>query len=355
MKVGALNLSGKNLLLILPVIFIIQSAQAQQSYFDSLLNATLAQDSIFLDEMLSNDSQSILDLIDSMIVLTEPTSSLSARISYTSNIAYAGRNFGVQQYGFAGGLSYYHKSGLFADVTGFWNSELSPSYNPTITTLGYIGTIGKKFSYIFNYDHYFYQKKEGDDLLNSYPLTNALSSSGYIDFKPLTIGTDYSFLFGTETAHRIRVNLIKKFKWHNKGIFDRISLSPGVSALAGNQNLFFVSQSYRVNEEEVINSLIEKYGYWDLRRLRRNNPELFKLLVAREIINNSYVVYEESKNNVFGLINYSISIPIYFTINNFTVGISYSLNIPVSLPGETIDYEPNSYFNVSLIYNLFFK
>ncbi len=347
--------TGKIMLLMLPVFVFTHKSLAQQSYFDSLLNATLAQDSIFLDELMANESSSILDLLDSMIMLGEPKSSLSARLSYTSNIAYAGRDFGVQQFGFAAGLAYYHKSGLFTGINGFWNKQVTPQYNPTTTSLGCIGTLGKKFSYIVNYDHYFYRKDEQDDLLESYPLTNAVSVSAYLDFKPLSVGADYSFLFGEETANRIRFNFLKRLKWNDRWIFDRISLSPGASVLAGNQNLYTISQSFQVNEEEVLRALIDEYGYLSLRRLWRNNRNLFKLLYADKALELGQIVQEETEKNVFGIMNYSVSVPAYFSIKNFTLGISYSLNIPVALPGEDIEIEPNSYFNVSLIYNLFFK
>ncbi len=346
--------AGKLIMIILPVFFFCGQIKAQNAYYDSLLNATLAQDSLFLEELLS-DSLSFLDLLDSMVNLSEPKSYLSARMSYTSAIAYAGRNFGVSQYGFSAGLSYYHKSGLFADATGFWNSDITPKYNPTITSIGYMGFMGKRFTYMTSYDHYFYQENETDDLLASYPLTNALSLSGYYDIKFISVGTDYSFMFGDESAHRIRLNLIGRLKWHKKWIFDKISFSPGLSMLAGNQNIFTISQSYQFNREDFQKYLIDKYGYNDLYTLRQNRPRAFRLLVATEAAGFLYLYEEETSRNVFGIMNYSISAPVYFTVDKFTFALSYNLNFPVALPGEEVTYDPNSYFNASLLYNVFFK
>lgn len=350
-------LAGRAILIVLPVCLFFGQAKAQNTYYDSLLNATLAQDSLFLDELMS-DSLSLIKLIDSLINLPEPSSYLSARISYTSDIAYAGRNFGVNQYGFSSGLSYYHKSGIYGDVTGYWNSNSEPKYNPTILSLGYLGYLGKNISYMTYYDHYFYQKPEENDLaVSSYPLTNSVSTSGYYDLKYLSLGADYSFLFGEETAHRVRANIIGRFRWYKKGIFDRISFSPGVSMLAGNQNIYTISQSYQftISSDEFKQILIDKYGYDNLVWLKARRPRLYQRLITREALNYAYLVEEQDIDNVFGIMNYSVSVPLYLTINKLTFAISYNVNFPVSLPGENIKYDPNSYFNVSLLYDIFFK
>ena len=85
---------------------------SQTSDLDSLLKETLAYDSLLLEE-LAQDSLSIIDLIDSLLKYDFRYSSLMVRTAYTSDIMYAGRDFGIPQYGFSAGLSYYHKTGIF--------------------------------------------------------------------------------------------------------------------------------------------------------------------------------------------------------------------------------------------------
>ena len=55
-------------------------------------------------------------------------SQLAVRLSYNSNVLSAGRTLGIENFGLAPGLSYYHKSGLYADVSGYWSKDFDPSY-----------------------------------------------------------------------------------------------------------------------------------------------------------------------------------------------------------------------------------
>lgn len=348
------SLTGRMMSVIILFFFFVHTGNAQEENYDSLLDATLKEDSLLLSELLSEES-SIMDLIDSLIMLTEPRSSMSVRLSYTSNVAYAGRNFGINQYGFSAGMAYYHKNGLFTDLSGYWNSNAIPKYNPTVLSAGYLGTIGKKISYIASFDHYFYQYEDNDEFSYTYPLTNSISLAGYYDFEFFSAGIDYSFLFGEETANRIRGNIIGKIRFKNPWFLDRISISPGASILFGNQNIYSISQSYQVEREAFWEELIGKYGLRYLLRLRRNNREEYRNLLRENFPDYIYISTEESSENVFGLMNYSFSLPVYFTKKQFTLALSYHLNIPVSLPGEDIEYDPNSYFSVSLLYNLIFK
>ena len=62
--------------------------------------------------------------------------------------------------------------------------------------------------------------------------------------------------------------------------------------------------------------------------------------------------YDERTENVFGIMNYSLSLPVMIRMSRFTLSTSYYINFPVALPGEEIDLSPNNYFNVSLLYSI---
>ena len=145
-------------LYILSLLLFVQVAYSQDDVYDSLLNHYLDADSILLDELelqLASDSIDIMDLLDNLLSKEFRYSQLSIRTGYTSDITYAGRNLGFSQFGFTGGLAYYHKTGLFGDVSGYWNSSLDPAYNPTVTTVGYMGQISSKWTYTTSFDHFF--------------------------------------------------------------------------------------------------------------------------------------------------------------------------------------------------------
>ncbi len=142
--------------------------------YDSLLSEYLYFDSLLLDE-LTSDSASFMQLLDDLMGEKYIKSSFSTRIGYSGQITNAGRTIGINQYGFNAGVSYYHKSGFFADVSGYWNSDRVPNYNTTIIDVGYMGNFAPNWSYWASYSHYFYTKTEGDAI--NFPFTDAINAS----------------------------------------------------------------------------------------------------------------------------------------------------------------------------------
>jgi hypothetical protein len=264
---------------------------------------------------------------------------MSLRIGYISDILNAGRDFGVNQFGLAGGASYYHKSGLFGDLNAYWNSEVEPEINPISTSIGYMGSSGKWLSYFLSYDHYFYSKIDDPEIEVYYPITNALNGSAYADIMFFTTGIDYSFLFGDEKAHRFRGSIYVPINIKKVPIFDRISIFPTASILAGNQNIYTISVNY-----QLLSSLTTIYQTVGKRKFSRLYDKY-----QDQIEEN---IYQEEVENVFGIMNYGLSLPVYLYINNFSFALAYYHNFPQSLPGESIEYEPNGYFSISLIYNI---
>src|SRR5690349_16885518 len=137
-----------------------------------------------IDDALSfEDSLSIFSTIDSLLQMGDLNASqLAVRLSYNSNVMSAGRTLGIQNFGLAPGISYYHKSGLYADVSGYWSQDFEPTYYLTITSLGYMHSFSKYFSIMGGYDHYFYNFGEDTYI----PYRNALAITPLLEFKTLT-------------------------------------------------------------------------------------------------------------------------------------------------------------------------
>jgi len=308
--------------------------------YDSLLADYAKLDSLLLAE-LENDSSSLLSILEDIMNEDYLKSQLTLRAGYTSNITNAGRNFGVQQFGLNAGVAFYHKSGVFADVSGYYNSDQDPKYNTTITSVGYMGLFGPRWNYYLSYDHFFYQKPQDSDYLITYPLTNSLNASTNFLLKGFNFGVDYAFMFGDETAHRGRLNLSYYLSFKNVGFIDRINFSPNLSMLAGNANVTSTVFNQEMARENSL-ELIEQIGLQQFRYLYNNDRELLKELLS-----------EEQTNNVFGIMNYSIFVPVSFNINKTTLLLNYSLNFPVALPGETdLDTTPNNYFSATLLFTI---
>ncbi len=344
-------------------------SNAQDENLDSLINYYLSYDSLVLDQMqkqMDDDSLSIFDLIDSLLNYDLDYSQLSFRLGYTSDITNAGRNFGIEQYGLNAGLTYYHRSGLFADLSGYWNSDIEPNYNPTIVSVGYMSTLSTKSHISLTYDHYFYHEQDTGSQetfsdMPIYPLTNSISASGYLDIKSFTIGVDYSFLFGQKNAHRIRGNLMYNWSKNHWGFIDRFVLMPTASILLGNDDIYYLSASNQYSttalNKLLIQKMIELYGYHQVAMLWKTDRKQFNTL-KQSVYNQYYdefVNYTLESKNSFGIMNYSFSLPVYIYIGHFLFALSYNYNIPVPLPGENIDVSPNSYISASLFYNIPFR
>jgi hypothetical protein len=327
--------------------------------YDSLLNYYLESDSILLDQLeleLAADSMDILDLIDSLLYGDFRYSQLSFRLGYTSDITYAGRNFGIEQHGFAAGISYYNKTGLFADVSGFWNSNLVPTYNPTVLTVGYLGKLSPKLTYTLSYDHFFYNQT--DDELSYYPITNSVNAAAFLELGKITLAGEYSFLFGEESAHRLRANLMYTFSKNKVGFIDRLVFMPTASVLLGSSDIYQINPIYPTISREtryaIRQILFRQYGEDLIRYLWRNERDRYIELERKafNLVKDTAIDYELTSSNVFGIMNYSFSAPVYFYLKNFTLSLSYHYNIPVALPGEDLELEPNSYAGATLIYNI---
>lgn len=309
-------------------------------------------DAIFGNE---SDSLSLMSLVDSLVNMDADYSELQFRLGYSSRVTSAGRDFGIDQQGLTPGISYYHKSGLYADVSGFWNSELDPKYNLTIATLGYLGRIKSKTTYSFTYDHSFYTT---DDPYNT--LTNSVSGAITHYFKHFYTGVDYSFSFGSETANRVIWNVTGMFNTKGFGPFRRVSILPSVAILFGNQNI--TNQYVNPNAINRFDGLTDRQLLIMSRNRnlsRLETASLFQLrnralsgeITEQELGELSDYFTTEESYKTFDLLNYYLTLPVVFYGKSFNVYLSYNYNIPRNL-SNTITYEPNGYFGFAVTYNL---
>lgn len=267
---------------------------------DSLLNPPK-------DFLTYSDSLNIFNLIDSLLMLEEleQRSQLAVRVGYNSNVFSVGRTLGIEQFGLSPSVSYYHKSGAYADVTGYWSKDFEPAYYLTILSAGYLHTFSKYFSVIGNYDRYIYNTSIDDQYIS---FKNTLSVTPYFDYKFLSLRTDYSFYFGNQTAHRIMPSLsLNAVKRKFIGI-DKISFSPGFYLLLGNEK-----------STEIVPD---------------NSPEGYSLV----------------EKNVFGIMNYAFTAPVYITHQDFSFFVGYTYSIPKKLSNEIIVPEKSGYISAGITY-----
>ncbi|HEY0654880.1 MAG TPA: hypothetical protein VGD65_17200 [Chryseosolibacter sp.] len=269
----------------------------------------------------AQDSLSIFNLIDSLLELQESQSSqLALRLSYNSNVLSAGRTLGIENFGLSPGVSYFHTSGLYADATAFWSKNFEPSYYLTVLSAGYMRDFSQHFSVMAGYDKYIYNFKGQDVYI---PYRNTLSATPMVEVKPFSLSVNYSFYFGDQYAHRVMPGMMATLQKKKLWNFDRVSLSPSFFLLWGN---------------EII-STIEYVPPATLRELFQN---------LRDYGTRYRTVITE--NQVFGIMNYAISVPLNISYKNWGFSVTYIYNIPKALPGEPATLSESTFLTGSLMY-----
>ncbi len=296
--------------------------------------------SLSFTEEMALDSLSIFNLIDSLLNMEELGSQLAINVGYISRITSSGRDLDVNQFGFNVGASYYHKSGFFSSISGFWYSDFDPKYNLTALSVGYIGFIGSKFAYIGSYDHSFFHGEDNPGF------TNTLNASAIFDFKFIEPNLDYNFYFGSETAHRINPGITFDIKKQHWLIFESISFRPSFSLIFGNSTI--VNNKFRTTDDEVFNQFLEERPR--LKTFLESDPTDEELERFLQFFPRAARFLETENKNVFGLMNYGFTAPIALNMGDISFIISYTYNIPVELPGELFELSPNDYISLSLSY-----
>jgi hypothetical protein len=269
----------------------------------------------------SLDSLSIFSLIDSLLELQESQpSQLAVRLSYNSNVLSAGRTLGIENFGLSPGVSYFHRSGLYADISAFWSNDFSPSYYLTIASIGYMKDFSKHLSVMAGYDKYFYNFNNDEVYI---PFNNTVSITPILEFKPVSLSVNYSFYFGDQSAHRVMPGVTVTAQRRKIWKFDRIAISPSFFALWGNEVFTTIEYVPPATLRELIQN-VKDYG------------TRFK------------TVY--SSQEVFGIMNYAISIPFNISYKKWAFSFTYIYNIPKSLPGEPEALSESTYLTGSLMY-----
>lgn len=281
-----------------------------------------------------NQSQTQQEIADSLSVEDDSTnaiaasdfSELSVRVSFLNRALSYGRDFGVNQSALTASATYFHKTGLFAALTGYWYSEGDPKYSLTLLSLGYNGDLTDNLSYSLSYDRYFFNGSSG-------LISNGLNAFANYDFGHFNVSASYGYMFGQEKAHNASLNLAGFWKVKEVGFIDKIMFTPNVSALFGTESV----PLGRFTEEQFIRA---NQRPWVQRRLANRNRPISQLAVT-------------TTKNVFGLMAWNFAVPVRFTVGLFRLGITWNYVIPVKLPNE--DYEnptPTGFFNVSLGYSI---
>jgi hypothetical protein len=319
-----------------------------------------------LDLLFAHNDSSlyVLNLVDSLLA-TEKLRFHAAmfRVAYLSQVTSAGRSQDVNQFGISSGLSYFHPTGIYADINGFYNSSYEPGYFLTSFSTGFFDTFYNHWNFNLSHDFYVY-----NDTLSFQPFNYAANLSNYLSYNHFDVGVDYAYLYGKENAHRLSISANFKKRWRFNGIIKSMTIMPGSTVQWGNASVIYYKQSDNpaidlrqlINQKEYpklnarqylfLTSLLteEKYDASFL-FLRRNN---FSNEQSADLVN-TFFNNNLKEDNVFGLMNYAFQLPLSINFRHFSVMVNYTHNFPVALPNETIQYDDNGFFSASISYMLF--
>jgi len=286
---------------------------AQQSEFTAEEQAQLEELDAFLLQ-IEEDSVSIISMLDSLIKLEEEInrSQIILKTGYNNESLTNNRQSVSTENGIFSGLSYYHKSGVFLDLLSIWNSQYDPKRYLLVSSAGFMGNIGKNWSYMAGYDHYFFNDNaETEDI--QFPFTDGLNAAAYFIKPGFETGIDYSIIFGdTFAAHRIAFSLTGNLSLNHVWFLDKVLFRPSTSLLLGNQSIYTL-------------------------QINRRHPDPDRRF--------TYV-----ENNTFGVMNISLLAPVYLRYKSFNLGLAYQFNFPQELEGEDLSYSSSNVFSASISY-----
>lgn len=302
-----------------------------------------------------------IEEIDSLLQL-EDQSYMTFRLAFANKALFAGRDFGTNQSLLMPDITYFHKSGLYAELTGLSYSKSTPQYELTYLSAGYTGFVGNLL-YSAELSRTFYTQPDPD---NPNPLPNGLMLSGSYDIKKVSVNLGYTLMFGSETAHRITFGPSYFQKWTNLGWLDRLSINPSLNLIIGTQSSNYgqIWNSYASNLNPTLGTGTVGAGAINVQTALANlaNPNLPPIVrqnILRRLklagVNPGANTNTTTTQNYFGLMACDVSLPISATKGDFRLSFTPHLIKPVKLySSEDISVKLAHYFSLSLTYTLKF-
>ncbi len=284
------------------------------------------------EKHISMSDSEMDNLIDSLL-MDKPTSELNIGIGFQNRTLFAGRDLGIKQWNSVINASYYHWSGLYADVSGFLYGKSDPKLQMTAISLGYMKDLTEDLSISADIGKMI-ETNPDPNFPNQLSNWTSLSLSYSINkFMP---NADYTLMFGNETAKRLRLGISYYQSFKEVGFLDRISLSPRITTIFGNQDITY-AQYWAGGSLYTADSTTTTI---------RNpfNQKLTKLGKRLQALQNSTQSY-------FGLMAVDLAMGISAIKNNFRLTLTPHLVKPVRLyVGEDISVNWQFYVGVSCGY-----
>lgn len=215
-------------------------------------------------------------------------------------------------------ITYYAKSGFYADVSGYYFSQSLPHYELTALSVGYLNVVSSQFAVSGELSRTILSQKGQQNLLPY----SADASLSYNLNALISATADYNLLFGNATAHRIRLSLsayASKIMPSSGFGLKRISVIPALTAILGTEtsafNLYQPSATAGTSTTTAVGRL----------------AKIQQRLQAKK---NGTATSTDASIDKFGLMALDLSVPIRATFTGFRVGFTNHLVRPFKLYAE---------------------
>lgn len=235
---------------------------------------------------------------------------------FDSKTFYAGREVGTDQFNLSGQLFYFNSKGFYIGTAGAWYSQVEPKYSTTVLSAGYSKGLkaNKNIRYRASYNRFFYNTNNSD-----YSPTYTSSINLGTTLKRNWAGTrlDLTCLIGNEYGASVSWDIYSKIKLLKFGKYNKIQFEPEIS-------MYFSSETVEYDSYYYLNDYL-----------------------GSEPISDYYT------QEVFGLMNTQIQLPVSLSYKKFDFELGYIVNVPRSLD-KNYYYDKSSYINLSIGYIISF-
>lgn len=256
-----------------------------------------------------------------------------------NNASFYGRNTATHYPYVAQSLTYTHTSGLWLSAMSYQLFNTEDVFDETDVSAGYSFKIGERFDGTLSYTRFFFGPNTP---LIQAVTENAVSATGQYDWVYLYSGLTVSYTFGgssdlftvLDNSRYIPLEPL----WKGK---KAVGLDPKISVIVGTQQF---SETYTVvtqNKKDALDGILGNLP-------NGNGKGNGNGKNGSGSGNGSTTTTTENKRR-FTVLNYTVSVPVVFSLGNFDFEPTYRYSYPVNkLEGD--ESQPQSFYSLNVSY-----
>ncbi|PWK72949.1 hypothetical protein LX99_04280 [Mucilaginibacter oryzae] len=244
--------------------------------------------------------------------------SVSAGVSYGSDVLFFGRTGPVKYPFVTADLIYNTKSGLFLYSSAFKVLGYAPVDEVDVGG-GYFYKFSKAFSGSASYTRFFFARDAAKVIKSA--SSNDINFKNSYDWKYLKSSVVLDYLFGKSNDFFVTVSHSKYWEssWSIFDDQDYLSFNPAVNFILGTQNFvqrYSLDHNFRDEASNIAAHFDPRYA---------------------------------ARNRRFNMLNYSFKIPVAYNRPHYTFEFSYKYSIPVNVEGVLLNRR-ESFYNLTFYY-----